>query len=205
MKLDKASAWRVWGAIALALLPMTYAGFISMRNAAWMMAQPGINAEASRYQLLWQSNWGGERAKLSVSLRERERRIFDRVLAQARAEGFVFRDPMATQTTREADMLEPLLEGHRVYGTAYPSGRILLSTEDMDRMDDGEVAILMAHEVGHQIDFQTERVGHELLYRLRNADREVVAWEFAKEFCGAQPVKEWRAKWQKKPWMHYLH
>lgn len=190
--------WRIWGLAAAFLSPFTLAGLVGFWFSPTESSGFIDPCGSSKYQLLWQCEWGGERSRLSEPLHQREARIWSGVMAEARKKNFSFRDPIVVQTTVEGDQIDPGPRDSHIYGVTAPSGRIMLSSRDMAEMTDQEVAILMGHELGHWVDLQSERVGHELFSHVRYSDRETVAWAFDAELYGGDAIERFRDRWQRR-------
>jgi len=186
--------WQWWGLMSLLLFPCTLMGLGRLYRHT-VTGSVYEDCRATKYSRLWDCFCGADRTRWSMPLKDREQRLWQGVLIRARQKGFVFRDPEPRQTTPEADsFVRPV--GHTIYGEAYMSGRILLSSQDMARMNDEEVDVLMGHELGHQVDAQTERTGYEIFNRFANADHETVAWAFVTELYGVEAIDRFRNKWQ---------
>lgn len=195
--------WRIVGLVALLLAPFTFIGLATVISVLHRMPVPNLDCRGSRYCMLWKADWGGERDRHCVPLSEREQKVWQSVVTKARAKGFQFSDPRVFRTDADADGFVVPEDELIIYGAAYPSGRIMLSGKHLDRMSDDELCVLMAHELGHQVDNQTERVGNPFLHRLRNADPQALADEFAREVCGTETVTAWKGKWQSSsPWAY---
>ncbi|HXV26558.1 MAG TPA: hypothetical protein VD862_00805 [Candidatus Paceibacterota bacterium] len=187
--------WVVWGIIAVGLLPFTEVG------VARALMPPGERSfadycRASPYCQLWFDHFGGERERLSMPLGEREQGIWDGVVAKARAKGLQFIEPQVRQTTPEGDAVPVFRFDREVLGVAYGGNRILLSSRHLSRMDDGLVAVLMAHELGHRIDNQTERVGHDAFGEIRYSGSQEFADAIAAYICGQDELARFHQwKW----------
>jgi len=81
----------------------------------------------------------------------------------------------------------------------YPDYRIFIYTLKYERYSDDDLRILIAHEVGHCIDYFTNRCGHPLLIRLRKLSREEFANVIAAYLYSKEMVLDvaGRKKWPK--------
>ena len=187
--------WRAACAgVVLLLLPFARIGLGVVVMHTTVMARY-VDCRSTKFGRLWLCDAGDDRERWTEPLNGREQGIWKTVVTDARKHGFVFREPVPVHTTVEADSFQRPLPG-KIYGRAFWSGRILLSSQDMTAMSDEEVALLMAHELGHHIDFQNERMRHPVLNRLANADEETVAWGVAAELYGGEAVGRFQEKWQ---------
>ena len=150
----------------------------------------------------WIEDYGGPRRDLTRPLGEREQVIWNDVLEGARERGFQFDEPEASQTTEEADRL-PVPPSGAIYGVARWSNRITFSTEDVELMTDDEVCYLMAHELGHQIDNQTERLDHPFFQGHEYQNRQDFADAISIYLCGQEAHDSFKENW-KMPWWRYM-
>lgn len=140
-------------------------------------------------RIVWSDVWfsfdGRARRELSEPAGERLRGPWLWVLKRARERGLVFRAPELRQTTQayafQVGLNDPLV----LYGEAFPgSNRILINATTTATMSEVELRVLLAHELGHIIDDQTERVGHPMLERFAYLPRQPFADRIASELVG---------------------
>lgn len=153
----------------------------------------------SDYCMYFNSMDGAARQKYSKPLEGRFRESWDKVVAKARAEGFAFKEPEPFQTTPEFDSLHEL--GGTYYGLAWYSNRVYLNAKYMGQMTDSDLCHLQAHELGHQVDMQTERLGHRHLHATRDLPMQMFADEFSVVICGRPSLEDFREKWQHSDWL----
>lgn len=73
-----------------------------------------------------------------------------------------------------------LLNVYRILGQATRDGNfILIYSEVLEKYNEVELAVIIAHELGHIIDFQTKRIGHPLFDNIRHLDQEMFAHAIA--------------------------
>lgn len=119
-----------------------------------------IPASTRLWLELWGDGRGWVRSELTEPASPRLQGVYDIIVRRARARQFEFRPPALYQTKDILPLFLPL-PPVRIYGRHFvgPS-RILVCQEWTSRMTDTELQVLLAHELGHAIDDQTERVGH---------------------------------------------
>lgn len=149
--------------------------------------------ERAPYCVFWNSMDGTVRQAYSMPLQAPYRAVWDRVIAEAHKQGFVFSDPEPRQTTSAFAALTEV--GGRIYAVARFSNRVYIDTKYLQRMTEAEQCHLMAHELGHQMDFQTERLGHASLKPLRPLPMQSFADEFSVLICGREALKEFDRRW----------
>ena len=155
--------------------------------------------ERFEYCQFFTSMDGAARRKYSKPLEGKYREAWNKVIATAHEKGFAFRDPEPFQTTPEFDGLAEV--GGRIYGLAWFSNRVYLNAKYMKDMSDGDLCQLQAHELGHQMDLQTERLGHRHLYATRDLPMEKFADEFSVVICGRTALDDFRKRWQHHDWL----
>jgi Zn-dependent protease with chaperone function len=140
-------------------------------------------------RIVWTEVWfsydGRARRELSEPAGERLRAPWRWVLERARKRGFTFRAPELRQTTSEYAFQVGLSDPLRLYGEAFPgANRILINSVTTSMMSEEDLRVLLAHELGHIIDDQTERVGHPVLERFAQLPRQPYADRIAGEIVG---------------------
>ena len=121
---------------------------------------PAIPASTHLWLALWGDGRGEVRSELTEPASPRLQSVYGVIVRRARARQFKFRPPALYQTKDIVQLLLPL-PPIRVYGRHFVGpNRILVTKEWTDRMTDTELQVLLAHELGHAIDDQTERIGH---------------------------------------------
>lgn len=185
-----------WGLAMLFLTLFAWPNLMARGQA--VMRIPAV-CEHFKYCQFFSGMDGRVRQEYSEPLRDRYRAAWDKVIATAHDKGFAFRSPEPFQTKPEFDELAEV--GDRIYGVAWFSNRIYLNTKYMKDMSDTDLCHLEAHELGHQVDLQTERMGHEYLDRFRNLPMEAFADEFSVVICGRKALDDYRKKWQTVDWL----
>ncbi len=144
---------------------------------------------------LWADGWGVARAELTEPASPRFAEIYNDVLADARALGFQFSAPELMQTTSLAAKMIPLPP--LVFFARHFMGpnRIQVNTEYAMLMSDGELRVLLAHELGHAIDAQTERMGHPLFVGAEHLSIQFFADYIARLIAGNARVDAFNAKY----------
>lgn len=138
---------------------------------------------------LWSDGWGEVRAGLTEPASPRLQNIYAGVLRRAKAWEFDVQPPTLMQTkVFVAELLPDPPE--RFYGRYFVGpNRILLNREWTDRMTDDEVRVLLAHELGHAIDHQSERIGHWTFRRAYLYNRQGFADYIAMLLIGVREVR----------------
>jgi hypothetical protein len=142
--------------------------------------------------------WIGDRADLRVRMsmpaNKRLLALFADVVARAHQHHYTFQAPQLLQT-RPA--LEPMLGRTIPYVLAmtYVGPRkTIVNSWGANRMNDQELRTLLAHELGHVIDTQNERMGHPIFELMRpDEDDELVADSIAADLYGTGAVLVLRA------------
>lgn len=144
---------------------------------------------------LWTDGWGVARAELTEPASPRFARLYNGVIADARTLGFQFRAPELTQTTVLAAKMIPLPP--LIFFARHFMGpsRIQVNTEWVSQMSDEELRVLLAHELGHAIDAQTERVGHPLFVGAERLSIQLFADYIARLIAGNAQVDAFNAKY----------
>jgi Zn-dependent protease with chaperone function len=73
--------------------------------------------------------------------------------------------------------------------------RIQVNTEWVAQMSDDELRVLLAHELGHAIDSQTERMGHPLFVGAEQLSIQFFADYIARLIAGNAQVDAFNAKY----------
>lgn len=153
---------------------------------------------------LWNDFWfnpdGTTRRIYTEPADERLAEIGERIFSLAEGKGFTFRRPDVSQTTTEYVELVPLAHdahyGDPIYGvTLSGPNRIIINTGYMVRMTDEELEVLVAHELGHAVDAQSERLDDERLQEWRLLPSQVFADRFAAELLGFERVRTFNGHW----------
>lgn len=118
---------------------------------------------ARKAMKFWFHHTGEGRATMSMPADARHAAAYIRTQQRARAMGFRFQPPELRQTRPELVLL--LGPGIKyIFAIHYVGPRIILVNGWWTgQMDDLELEMLLAHELAHAIDVQSERRGHRIL------------------------------------------
>jgi hypothetical protein len=191
--------------VACAAVALALSAVLLPKRGAYLVRQPMARREpvmpdlsprelqelATFYEqrIVWRDVWfsfdGRSRRELSEPAGDRLNVPWRWVLSRARERGYIFRAPELRQTTAayafQVGFNDPLV----LYAEAFPgSNRILVNASTTAAMSEAELRVLLAHELGHIIDDQTERVGHPVLERFAHLPRQPFADRIACELVG---------------------
>lgn len=159
---------RVLGAVLL-LAVMSGDRVASFVNEE-LVREYSVWSSAQAVATFWYNRVGDQREALSIQADERHARAYQRVIERARARGFVFDVPRLRQTRPEL----ALVLGHGiayVYAMHYIGPRVILvNAWWTEHMSDSHLEMLLAHELAHAIDVQSERHGHWSFVMLTSSD-----------------------------------
>jgi len=162
---------------------------------------PYLTPVAHDWYRFWYHRDGAFRMRYSESANERLRRVAAMVVTDARRQGFAFRMPILAQTTAAYHERIPLASekpfiGDVVMGGFFPgANRIIISSGYMAELDDEMLYVLVAHELGHAVDLQNERVGHPSFGRWSDLSPDFFADSFAASLAGVEVVERFNRKY----------
>ena len=144
---------------------------------------------------LWGEDGGVVRAFLTEPPSPRLARMYAQVLRDIGLWRLPFQEPVLIQTNSTAVALipDPPLT---YYGCYFPDGNfILVDTRHTDDMTDGELRVLLAHEIGHGVDAQTHRVGHWAFDQTAHLDEQAFADYIAQLVVGSDELRAFQEKY----------
>ncbi len=123
---------------------------------------------------------------------ERVQKICCEVCEAATKEGFKFRYP------RRITITKPWVRPLSFAGVAYPNNysdesEVVICGYLADTLSDSQLSALIAHEIGHIVDSQTNRKGHHFFIpEIVALDKETFAWAFALLITSSETVNDYR-------------
>lgn len=140
-------------------------------------------------QGLWNDERGAIRARFSEPASAKLQEIFHGVVRDAGAQGFVFREPALSQTILAVEMFIPQNSKYVFYGRYFSGPNLILVNQQWtNTMTDTELRVLLAHELGHGIDAQTQRLGHPVFSEIYNLSTQEFADHIARLITGDEAV-----------------
>ncbi len=110
---------------------------------------------------------------------------YRRAAASARARGFVFSDPRLVSPNALFDLWYVRWTQSPLIAVSRDEGKVLKIDEMwMVRFTDDDLECVMAHEIGHVIDFQRRSEQHPFMGRIACLDAQQRADEIARLLCG---------------------
>lgn len=106
-----------------------------------------------------------------------------RAVAMAQGRGFAVIPPRMVQTNRLFDVWYP--RWNHSNWMSFDGRLLLIDHRFVGPVPDDDLDCMMAHELGHVIDFQSHRQGHSVFWPIRCLDRERFADEIGYLLCGA--------------------
>ena len=144
---------------------------------------------------LWGDGPGGVRSELTEPASERLQRVYGEVLRDAVRWKFRFLPPALYQTNEFVPIFIPdppiCLYGRYFVGP----NRILIEQSWAEKMTDTELRVLLAHELGHAIDCQTERIGHWSFPPVYLYGQQEFADHIARLLVGIDEVRSFNSKY----------
>jgi len=138
---------------------------------------------------------GSDLEELIVSRRDKRLEyLLDEVIKKAEEKGFKIKRPRVRILKRGLGLLVVSEIPARACASGY-FNRILFDGKWF-RVNSNDVRrSIMAHELGHIVDHQTNRIGHPLFEKIRHVDQELFADAFAAFLYSKQDVIEIREPW----------
>lgn len=89
-----------------------------------------------------------------------------RMVSEARNQGFVFSEPQVVQTNNVFSIWNVPWQKISNIAVDESRTRILIYGPGMEEFDDDKLECVLAHELGHIIDYQSNRIGHPVFDRI---------------------------------------
>ncbi len=137
---------------------------------------------------IWEDERGAIRVRFSERAPSKLVEVFRGVMRDAVALGFSFREPVLFQTIPEVEMFTPN-SSYLFYGRYFSGPNLILVNQRWTKlMTDTELRVLLAHELGHGIDVQTQRLGHPVFSEIYNLSTQEFADHIARLITGDEAV-----------------
>lgn len=147
-------------------------------------------ASRNQYEAFWKATPGA----LKLYGRAPDKRFVRSLAAvtlEARKQGFRFGDPQMVQTNSLFDFWYIRWTRMGYIGVETDTATlILVDGRGMKEFSDEELNCVMAHEVGHIIDFGTNREGHPVFERIWCLSNEQFADSIGRLLCGYEPYQQ---------------